>query len=89
MDHQDMQDTAGGWNPKAWMASLVTLPTVITAPGRYVTRSGEVVTVEVAMERHLFGCAGTYSTGEREEWHKSGRLMFDRETPNDIVGAAS
>jgi len=89
MATQQTQDSAAGWNPKAWFSAFVTMPTIITAPGKYVTRCGEVVTVEVAKQKHIFGCSGTYSTGQREEWHMTGRLMFDRETPNDIVGVAS
>jgi len=85
----DQHQVAGNWNPKAWFAAFVAMPVIITGPGRYVTRAGEVVTIEMALQRHAFGCSGVYSTGQREEWHMSGRLMFDKETPNDIVGVAS
>lgn len=89
MAAQQSQDSASSWNPKAWFAAFVTMPTIITGPGQYMTRAGEVVTIEVAQQKQLFGCSGTYSTGQRDEWHMSGRLMFDRETQNDIVGVAS
>jgi hypothetical protein len=69
----------------ALFAAFLTLPSVITGPGRYVTRGGEVVSVGVASTRHDFGCSGAYSTGQAEGWHKSGRLYFGRETANDIV----
>lgn len=72
-------------NTKAWYASLVTKPDIITAPGEYVTRSGETVTVTDASRRHDFRCIGTYSNGIREGWHKSGRLYFGIESKNDIV----
>jgi hypothetical protein len=72
----------------AAFASLVTLPVVIVAPGRFVTRGGQVVDVAFASEKHDFGCRGSYSTGQAEGWHKSGRLYFSQESANDIVGVA-
>lgn len=75
-------------NPRAWFCSLVTLQTVITAPGRYVTRSGEEVVVAKVSDNHDFGCRGAYSGGATEGWHKSGRLYFGKTCNNDIVRAA-
>lgn len=69
-------------------APFVSLPVVILEPGRYVTRCGEVVTVEQASTQHKFACVGTYGNGVRERWHKTGRLYFDFESPNDILHAA-
>ncbi len=72
----------------AYWASFVTRPVVITSPGLYQTRSGEIVTVEEVSGRHDFGCRGRYAQGIREGWHKSGRLYANVESGNDIVGAA-
>jgi hypothetical protein len=69
----------------AYFASLVALPTLIFQPGQYRTRCGETVTVDVASPRHRFTCAGVYSDGTPEWWHKTGRLFAHRETQNDIV----
>lgn len=70
----------------AYFASLVLLPTVVTEPGQYRTRGGEVVTVNTVSMRHNFGCSGVYADGTRERWHKSGRIYATRECRNDIVG---
>ena len=72
----------------AYFASLVTLPTLIDAPGSYVTRDGKVVSVSAVSDRHDFGCVGTYRNGIRESWHRSGRILATSETANDIVGSA-
>lgn len=72
-------------------ASFVTLPVVITEPGEYLTRSGERVTVEQSSQRHEFGCKGFYGSAETkiaESWHRSGRLLFGKQTQNDIVSRA-
>lgn len=74
----------------ASFAAFVTLPTVITAPGRYRTRGGEVVTITEASTKHNFGCVGTYSApneGVIDRWHKSGRLYFGQLSSNDVVDA--
>lgn len=76
-------------NSKAWFTSFLGLDTIIKEAGQYITRSGELVTVEVASSKHAFECHGIYSTGQSESWHKSGRLLFDRETDNDIVRVAN
>ena len=72
----------------AAFSAFVCLPTVIDAPGKYVTRCGEVVDVSRASSMHYFACAGTYSNGIIECWHRSGRLYFGQECPNDIVRRA-
>lgn len=72
-------------------ASFVVLPVVITEPGEYLTRCGERVTVEASSQRHEFGCKGFYGSADSkiaESWHRSGRLLFGRETQNDIVSRA-
>lgn len=61
------------------------LPTVITEPGQYRTRCGEVVTVSVVSKKHLFTCHGEYSCGTKESWHHSGRIFPKLDTTNDIV----
>lgn len=73
----------------AYFAPLVTLPTVITEPGEYVTRCGELITIHKASSRHCFGCHGVYQNGIVESWHHSGRILADRETANDIVRSAA
>lgn len=71
----------------AAFASFVTLPVVITQPGQYRTRCGEVVSVERSSSKHNFGCQGRYSSGQTENWHRSGRLYFGQHCQNDIVQA--
>ncbi|WP_432263472.1 hypothetical protein [Cupriavidus sp. TMH.W2] len=73
----------------AYFASLVTKPDIITAPGNYVTRSGELVTITVVSWRQDHGCIGTYGDGKIvDKWHKSGRIFAGAESGNDIVRAA-
>jgi hypothetical protein len=73
---------------KAYWAPFVTLPVIITEPGEYITRGGEKVIVESVSTKHDFDCLGTYSTGQSEGWHKSGRLFAGRTSQNDIVSKA-
>jgi hypothetical protein len=73
----------------AYFAPLVTRPIIITKPGSYRTRSGEVVTITKVSILHDFGCEGTYSDGTQEFWHKSGRIQAHRETSNDITEAVT
>lgn len=75
-------------NTAAFFCAFLMLPYVIDGPGQYITRGGEQVTVERASTCHDFGCKGAYSCGTTEGWHKSGRLLFGRETCNDIVRRA-
>lgn len=74
---------------QAYFAPLVVMPDLITGPGKYVTRSGETVSVD-AVSGHggEFGCRGSYADGTRERWHRSGRLLASREMDNDIVRQA-
>lgn len=72
-------------NNPAYFAPLVQLNAIITAPGLYVTRSGEIVTVESTSQAHTFGCAGHYTDGKKEAWHRSGRLFATSESQNDIL----
>jgi hypothetical protein len=74
----------------AYFASLVLLEVIIDAPGEYLTRSGEQVTIEKASSRHDFGCIGRYAgCGTQDRWHKSGRLFAGQLSGNDIVSRAS
>lgn len=68
--------------------SMFALPTVVTGPGRYLTRSGETVTVTIASARYPLGCSGAYPIGVAESWHQSGRIYDGRITQNDIVALA-
>lgn len=72
----------------AWFCAFLLKPDVIDNPGKYVTRCGEVVEVDVVSKKHDFKCRGKYSCGTAEGWHKSGRLYFGQECDNDIVGKA-
>jgi hypothetical protein len=72
----------------ASFSSLVHLPVIITEPGLYKTRSGEIVRVDRVSSNQDFGCSGTYPGGVVEGWHRSGRLYFGMECPNDIVEKA-
>jgi len=72
----------------AYFASLVTKPIIVTGPGQYRTRCGQIVTVDRATMRHEFGCTGSYPNGTREAWHRSGRVLATSETINDIIGPA-
>ena len=70
------------------MTSLIVLPSVVDAPGRYLTRAGEVVSVEkITRGRGGFNCEGHYASGQAERWHRSGRLYFGVLSDNDIVRA--
>lgn len=72
-----------------YIAPLVTKPTIITEPGQYRTRGGEIVTVETVSVRPDFGCTGHYEHGTRERWHKSGRIFAGMESQHDIVERVS
>lgn len=70
----------------AYFAPLVLLPTIITKPGKYLTRNGETVVVWEISTKHDLGCIGHYyQNGLPESWHKSGRIYATSETANDIV----
>lgn len=76
-------------NP-AYFVPLVILWDVITGPGEYVTRCGEVVSIDSADCRAAkLDCLGSYADGTRERWHRSGRIMASREMVNDIVRATA
>jgi hypothetical protein len=72
----------------AYFAPLVTLPVIIDAPGQYLTRCGEIVTVRRTSMRNGFECTGEYSSGVVEAWHRSGRLYSSLTSRNDIVAKA-
>lgn len=74
-------------NPAGWGAYLVALPIIIDAPGDYRTRCGELVTITRPSTTNYFACKGFHHKPEiiPEMWHRSGRLLFGRETPHDIV----
>lgn len=71
---------------KGYFAPLVLLPTIITKPGYYETRGGDVVKITKISEKHDLECEGIYvGTTTFDGWHKSGRLFATIETVNDIV----
>ena len=66
--------------------SLIPLPTVITVPGEYRARCGDLVAITRVSTRPDFGCLGMYlDDGIVDSWHCSGRLYFGRESMFDIV----
>lgn len=76
---------------KAYFLPLVSLPVIIDEPGKYVTRCGDVVTINIVSVKHDFGCYGSYGVGDNgagESWHKSGRLFATSKSLYDIVGKA-
>lgn len=72
--------------PIPYCAYFLSFPVIITEPGQYVTRSGELVEVRDVSNVHWK--YGKYPTGQNECWHRSGRIFSGQETPNDIVGPA-
>lgn len=72
----------------AAFCAFICLPVLIDAPGQYITRGGDVVTITHTSVRHDFRCCGTYSNGIAEGWNKTGRLYFGVESINDIVRRA-
>jgi hypothetical protein len=73
--------------PIPYAAFFLSFPVVITTPGQYVTRSGEVVTVDDVSDHHWK--PGMYSCGTIERWHRSGRIFSGQETANDIVASSN
>ncbi len=61
------------------------LPVIITAPGKYLTRCGEIVEITNTDARGQLGCAGTYPCGLKDRWNKSGRLYYSTLSSNDII----
>ncbi len=63
------------------------LPRIITGPGRYLTRKGEIVTIDSLGGYADWQAAGKYSDGVDECWLVSGRIFpsADLTSPNDIV----
>jgi hypothetical protein len=75
----------------SYFAPLAVLPDLITEPGQYRTRCGEIAVVTAVSDRHDFGCKGHYAfEGEAvtEGWHKSGRIYGTFACDNDIVAKA-
>lgn len=60
-------------------------PVVVTGPGVYETRGGELARVERINERGLFRCRGTYACGIAESWPVSGRIFPYTQSCNDLV----
>lgn len=67
----------------------IILPTIVTRPGRYVTRCGEVVTVERITTGLHASAYGYYSNGIEERWDACGRLLPHSLSKNDIVQSAT
>lgn len=69
-------------------ATFLTLPRFIDAPGDYLTRAGERVTITSVGRFATFDCRGAYSCGTPEGWNVTGRLYFGAESQNDIISKA-
>lgn len=66
------------------LAQHVGLPTIISKPGYFITRCGEVVEIE-SIDRWM--AKGKYDNGVVETWDISGRLLPSVESQNDIMYA--
>lgn len=69
-----------------YAAFFLSFPVIITAPGQYITRSGEAVEIEAARDAHWM--VGKYACGTTETWHRSGRIFSGKQTQNDIIAKA-
>lgn len=76
---------------------LNSLPTIIDAPGEYLTRGGRKVLIHRVVENPdplttLFGAKGSILRPRREPeygiWHVSGRYLPLSESSKDIVAKA-
>ena len=65
----------------------MTLPRVVTGPGKYVTRGGAVVNIDRLGGYNNFKAYGSYPNGTAEMWYVSGRVLPYSLSENDIVRA--
>lgn len=64
------------------------LPEIITKPGLYRSRCGEIITVTDIGRGSVFeqwGVKGTFPEGIEEKWNVNGRRYSSQETMHDIV----
>ncbi len=64
---------------------MMVLPQIVKGPGKYKTRSGEVVTIDRLGGYNNYQATGLYSNGVPECWFVSGRVLPHYLSPNDIV----
>jgi hypothetical protein len=64
--------------------SFIVQPTIITRPGNYRTRGGEVVTIE-NIGRGAYAAQGHYPNGTNERWDICGRVLPFSLSQNDIL----
>ena len=77
--------TATKYSTACYLMAFAKFPRVINAPGKYLTRGGEIVTVDtVEPGMHTF-YRGSYSCGIKESWHNTGRIFSRTDSQNDIV----
>lgn len=69
------------YGPELWQ-----LPNIINQAGRYITRRGEIVTIDAIAGG---SCLGAYADGTRDRWHRTGRIFPRLESPNDIIRAVT
>lgn len=65
---------------------LFELPVIITEPGKYLTRKGEVVDILTTTRRSVYKCGGNFSCGTYDYWMDNGRRWPSRENDHDVVG---
>lgn len=64
-------------------------PTIITEPGKYLTRAGQTVFIDRIMPYGPYAALGRYLPNNiSETWDISGRTEPYNESPNDIVSKA-
>jgi len=71
----------------------ITLPRIVDGPGTYITRGGDLVTIERISTSRGFGyqnrADGSYSNGIAESWScRGGRVLPFYLSQNDIVSKA-
>lgn len=74
------------------VTSFLNRPQIITKPGEYLTRCGEIVTIKgISEKRGSLGWQmawGSYADGINESWEVCGAILPSQQTQNDIVSAA-
>ena len=65
--------------------SHVVLPTIISEPGNYLTRCGEIVNIESIIPNTAYGACGKYPNQVEDRWDVCGRLYPSILSNNDIV----
>lgn len=67
------------------MSPLMPITKIITIPGKYLSRCGDLIVITDIGSNLRFSCFGLYPDGVKDAWHTSGRLFANVESVNDIV----